>query len=354
MARHSTSCLSGINTPVSPGDALARFSPLKSCGVVPLQLPKHRQASSRWRHDAGEWRPESGNATAVTRSVSASAVPITSLPPKAFQKEHFTRDRVTGWRPTVRQERTAGNENASYTAEQMAGLQLYEMKSKRLSSLEYGAQITIAEVSVQDNHYDPPARQETPTPWVVELEASTPAVSPITASPAMFAPQSQPCAVPSPPNHSPVRFPTNTPSRSITRKPVGSGSRVRTPTIVRSTSDSLLIWPLERSKNLERPRSQSPHKRQLEWEFSSMLDMDQVFSPWDTHISPPSPSPSFIPRGYRPRSSTKRLRPPVRFQSDRASEPSIESTGPLRTGKHYEDHRSPNCGTRLRCVFYYY
>jgi hypothetical protein len=350
MASHSTTSLGGIKTPLSPGEALARFSPLESRGIVPLQLPKRRHASSRWRHDAGNWLPEEGKTTVVTRSISASAVPGTVLPRKTSHTEHFTRDRVTGWRPAARHEQTGGYEHTSYTAKQMAGFQLYEMKSKRLSSLEYGKQVPIVEVPIKDIGHNTPARQDSPPPQDIKLEVGMPAVSPITNSPTTFALQPQPCVLPSQPTHSIVQSCSDTTPIAIFRKPVGSGSSAKTPTSVRSKSDPLLIWTLDKTKSPERPGSQSPRKWKLECEYSSMFQDDQQVSPWGTHVSPPSPSRSLKPRRPRPGLDIKRARPPVRFQSNPAAAQEVDMMGQYETERHYDEHRSSNCGTSFRCV----
>jgi hypothetical protein len=343
MANHSTSGLGSINTPLSPGEALARFSPLKSCGAAPLRLPRRRHASSRWRHDEGNWQPEERKAPVVTRSVSASSVPVTMIPPQSCPAEQLARDRVTGWRPTVRRQQVVEYENPSYTAEQIAGFQLYEMKSKRLSSFEYGSKMEIPIPEDRDNQlqYDSLPRQESPSARIVELEAETPAVSPITKKYATFQPQ--PLAASSPPKQSPLQLPLKAPRSSIIRKPVGSAPSTTIPKSIRSKSDPLLIWPLEKSRSPERPQSQSPQKQKHEYEFSSVLEPDQAFSPWDTHLSPPSPSPSLRPRGPRHGPNTKIIRPPFGSQIDMALEPGIALMEQQSKERHRDEFRWTHC-----------
>jgi len=303
-------------TPLTPGEALARFSPLKSCGVAPLRLPK-RHVSSGWRHDERNCLVEEGKATIVTRSASTSSVPLATLPCRPFQAEHLTRDRVTGWRPKVRHQQSSSSAYPAYTADQIAGFQLYEMKSQRLSSHEYGnnvQHVTAPRSTISLRVESSPTR-------IVELEAGTPPVSPPALSPAAF--HLAPVITSSRPDRPPLQFPSQVPNMPIPRKPVGSGSVTTTTKSIRSTSDPLLIWPLEKSTSPERSCSLSPQKQKHRFKHSSGLEASDVSSPWDTH-PPASPSPSLRARGAREGPNTKRPRPPVRFQSGLTPEQTAE------------------------------
>jgi hypothetical protein len=318
-----------MTTPMSPGEALARFSPIKPCsGVVPIRVPK-RHGKPHWRHDHGNWWVEDGPATLVTRSVSADTLMSGKSSQSAQEvpkdriigplyEHHLPRDRVTGWRPKVMT-------RVGYTAEQVAGFQLYEMKSKRLSSQEYATKNAASSNSSAESaafHLDtladiPP---DSP-PRVVELEANTSSVSPLTRSPSKCE-QKSPVSLGR--NQSSLRCPSDifTPPKRIPRKPVGSSTGVDA---MRTISDPLLIWPLEKSRSRERPsRSQSPRKRKMNqgYEYASSIDMSPIFSPWDTH-EPPS-SPTTQSREARTRSTGRKHRLPVRFYNVVASEPAIE------------------------------
>ncbi|KAF2423816.1 hypothetical protein EJ08DRAFT_424436 [Tothia fuscella] len=243
-------------------------------------------------------------------------------------------DRITGWRPTVM---TRGG----YTAEQIAGFQLYEIKFKRLSSQEYGGR-TVVRANTPAERESPsitPLRAASPPLRFIELEADTPPMSPPTRSPARFEHHSpvansrtteeqnlsmsahDPCQ-----DASPLQFPSDlsvSPKR-IPRKTIGSGTAPKT---VRSKSDPLLIWPLEKAHNPERPsRSQSPRKRKLHAEYGYISPVDietsQIFSPWDTHDPPPSPT--MRPRGANLTPSSRKSRRAVRFGGDIAPVEFIE------------------------------
>jgi hypothetical protein len=341
METKTASSLSGINTPLSPGEALARLSPLRACGAAPLRSSKQRHASARWRRGNGSWWVGNGKATAVTRSVSASAVPLTSTHQKGFQAEYLTRDRVTGWRPTVRRQEPVGYKCPSYTADQIAGFQLYEMKSRRLSSLEYGnnVQSIIPEATDLELGYESPPQETSPS-RIVELEAETPTISPVADFPDPFQPRPPLPAMSSPLKHSPLQFPSQTPPASITRKPVGSGRGINVPKSVRSKSDPLLIWPLEISKSPGNPRSQFPQKTKCEFEPSSSIDSDATFSPWDTYTSPPSPSLFARSMERRPRPNSKRPQSPAHFQSDLCPKLVMQKMDQNKTERRYNDHRS--------------
>jgi hypothetical protein len=298
-----------IETPLSPGEALARFSPLNSCRPSQLCLPK-RTTSSRWCHDDANCWVEDGKATIVTRSASASAVPISAMP--RVQSEHFARDRVTGWRPTSRQQRSNRYpEYPMYTEEQIKGFQLYEMKSQRLSITEYGNHMQQRNsTSGIEQHY---TRMISPPTKIVELEADTPPISPPMHSSTGFECQSP--ILLRPINQSPIQFLSKPLSIKIARKPVGSSSSKPLPKNVRSKSDPVLIWPLEKSISPARgSRSKSPRRQKHEYDGLPSAEPNQIYSPWDTH-DPPS-SPSIRPRGLRVKPTMKKPPLSARFQSD--------------------------------------
>lgn len=304
-----------FNTPISPGEALSRFSPLRHYGISPLR-PAKRTTSSRWRYEDKNWWVEEGKATVFTRSVSASAIAPTVASQQTCNTGCFAHERLANLRNRISDDQYL-ERPGGYSAEQLAGYNLYNMKSKRLSSHEYGVNGPSMPLPVSPVSPQTPTRVDLP-PRIVELEGSPPMASPSTfqnppISTAMYADY--------PASH------TTSPTKhanaiTIARKPVGSGISPK----MSRTSDPLLIWTLESSKTPRIAQTRSPreikHQYVRSYDDSATPYNRQEYAgqtQWEmdatrTSSQGTSASPTTI------RHTNTRLRPSVRFRGDTLQE----------------------------------
>jgi len=139
-----------VRTPLSPGEALALYSPLHSALSTHIcsarcASERHRKASQRWQYDEQSWwvEPDENGKDGVVKYRSTS-----TTPPLTFSASPSEEDDDVFFLPVKQRTKRDNGAAASYDVEhpgiqqvcsdQIAAYNYYERKSRRLSSQEYG------------------------------------------------------------------------------------------------------------------------------------------------------------------------------------------------------------------------